>query len=214
MGAKATIVDYGRGNLFSIANACEHCDAEVEITESPSRVKRAERVILPGVGAFRDGMDGLRERDLLEPLKEFIATGKPFLGICLGMQMLLEGSEEFGSHEGLGLIPGRVLPIPRTDAQGRTHKIPHIGWNGVERPAEGRSWHGTVLDGLPQKSYFYFVHSFTAVPKEEKHRLADAWYGGRRVSAAIGIGNVFGTQFHPERSGPKGLMILRNFLRL
>src|SRR5208283_5616772 len=161
---RVTVIDYGMGNLLSVSRAMEHCGAEVLTTCDPERVAQAERLILPGVGAFADGMAGLRERRLIEPIREFARAGRPFLGICLGMQMMLDSSEEFGNHEGLGLVPGRVAAIPSTGVDGRPHKIPHIGWNKLLMPTPETSWENTILAGLSPGSSGYFVHSYAAVP--------------------------------------------------
>jgi glutamine amidotransferase len=178
----------------------------VLLTEDPDDVRRAERLVLPGVGAFADGMAGLNKRGLVEPLREFIATGRPFLGICVGMQVLLGESEEFGRHEGIGVIPGKVALIPR----GEGRKVPHIGWNRVQ-PAS--AWAGTPLEPLEAGTMLYFVHSYTCEPTHEAHRLADADYAGHRISAAIRKDNVVGVQFHPEKSGAAGLVVLARYLR-
>jgi glutamine amidotransferase len=174
----------------------------------------AELVILPGVGAFADGMAELRKRELVDALKRVASDNRPLLGICLGMQMLLDTGTEFGVHEGLGIIPGTVESIPAAGTGGQPHKIPHIGWNALVRPAKCATWEGSILAEVPEQSFVYFVHSFTPMPLHEEHRLADCYYGGQRISAAIRTGFVFGTQFHPEKSGPVGLHILRNFLAL
>jgi len=207
-----TVVDYGMGNLFSVRQALEHCGAEVCLTADPARVLASSRVVLPGVGAFADGMRGLRERGLVEPIRAYAARGGWFLGICLGMQMMLDASEEFGEHEGLGIIPGRVVPVPATTADGRPHRVPHIGWGDLRKPEPSRQWPGTLLAAVTEGASVYFVHSFTAQPGRDEHRLADCDYDGRRLSAVIGDGRVYGCQFHPEKSGETGLRIIRTFL--
>jgi glutamine amidotransferase len=212
MSQTVTIVDYGLGNIFSVSRAIEHFGAEVLLTDRPSKVLEAERLILPGVGAFANGMQGLRDRGLVEPLREYAKNDRPFLGICLGMQMMVDRSEEFGSHEGLGVLPGKVVRISGKDPQGGAMKIPHIGWNRLVMPERRATWDGTILEGLPEESGAYFVHSFSVVPEREEDRLADTWHGDYRVSAAIQRGNVSGCQFHPEKSGPIGLKIIGNFL--
>jgi glutamine amidotransferase len=136
------------------------------------------------------------------------------LGICVGMQMLMQIGEEFGEHEGLGVVPGRVRAIPGTRSDGTSHKIPHIGWSALDKPNGNTNWEGTILEGVAPGSTCYFVHSFTAEPADDSYRLADCDYHGRRISAALRAGNVSGTQFHPEKSGETGLRILRNFLAL
>jgi glutamine amidotransferase len=207
-----TVVDYGVGNLFSVRRALEHCGADVCLTSDPGRVAASSRLVLPGVGAFADGMRGLRERGLVEPIRAYAARGGRFLGICLGMQMMLEVSEEFGEHEGLGIMPGRVVPVPATTADGRRHRVPHIGWGDLRRADPARGWQGTLLAAVPEGASVYFVHSFTAQPDREEHRLADCDYDGRRLAAVVGTGEVCGCQFHPEKSGETGLRIIRAFL--
>lgn len=207
-----TIIDYGIGNLLSVARAFEHCGANIVLTDDPAKIIGADYLVLPGVGAFADGMSGLTERGLVEPIKDFAAKERPFLGICLGMQLMLDESEEFGANEGLGLMPGKVVAIPAVGSDGAPHKIPHIGWNEICEPV-GISWQGTLLDTSTEDSSFYFVHSFTAVPARHEYRLADCYYNGQLIAAAIRKGNLYGCQFHPEKSGMKGLTILHTFLR-
>lgn len=212
MNPEVVVVDYGLGNLFSVRKAFEHCGANVVLSSDPELVLRADRLVLPGVGAFRDGMAGLRERNLVEPVVAVARSGRPVLGICLGMQMLMSRSDEFGDYEGLGVVPGRVLAIPRTTADGAPLRIPHIGWSPLTPPQVESSWSGSILETTPAGAAVYLVHSFTAWPDQEAHRLADCWYGGRRISAAIRLDNVYGCQFHPEKSAQIGLAILRRFL--
>jgi imidazole glycerol-phosphate synthase subunit HisH len=203
---RVVVVDYGLGNLHSVVKALRHEGADVHVSEVPAEVERADRLVLPGVGAFADGMAGLRRRGLIDALHAHAATARPLLGICLGMQLLLGESEEFGRYDGLGIIDGKVELIPR--APGR--KVPHIGWNRIE-PA-GAGWAGSPLAALAPGTMMYFVHSYTAVPAHAAHRLADADYAGHRISAAVRKDAVVGTQFHPEKSGSAGLAILRSFL--
>lgn len=214
MNADVAVVDYGLGNLFSVQKALEHCGASVAITDDPGVIAQAPRIVLPGVGAFKDGMSGLRERNLVEPLLTFARSGRPLLGICLGMQMLLSRSEEFGDHAGLGIIAGRVIAIPRTTIDGRTHRIPHIGWSELYACEGGQTWQNTMLESIVPGTAVYLVHSYTAWPDDPSQRLADCRYGGHLISAAIRAGNVYGSQFHPEKSGPAGLEVLRKFLSL
>lgn len=206
-----TIVDYGIGNLFSVQRALENSGATVTLASDAAGIAAAQRLVLPGVGAFADGMKGLRERGLVEPLRDFAASGRPLLGICLGMQMLASGSEEFGAHEGLGLIPGKVAAIPPRTVDGAALKIPHIGWNALQ-PTAGAQWQGTPLQAIEPGTAVYLVHSFHVVPDAPADLLADCEYGGHRVTAAIGRGNIFGFQFHPEKSGPVGLAICHRFV--
>ncbi|MGQ0525778.1 MAG: imidazole glycerol phosphate synthase subunit HisH [Betaproteobacteria bacterium] len=214
MSRKVTIVDYGIGNLYSVTRAFEASGAAVRLTANHEHIEDAESVVLPGVGAFEDGMKGLAQRAQIEPIRRFIDTGRPFLGICVGMQLLLDVGEEFGEHAGLGIIPGRVQAIPNTGAGGEPHRIPHIGWNALLPPARHPDWSAGLLRGLPDKPAVYFVHSFAPVPSDDAHRLADCAYDGRIISAVIQSRNVLGCQFHPEKSGPIGLMIVQNFLEL
>jgi glutamine amidotransferase len=206
------VIDYGMGNLLSVRRGFEHCGAIVTVTDDPDAILSASRVVLPGVGAFGDGMAELRRRGLDGVLRDVAARGKPLLGICLGMQMLLDESDEFGKTAGLGLIPGRVIPIPATTVEGSLHKIPHIGWNELVLSPGQSDWKNTPLGDLMVGDAVYFVHSFMADPIDSRHRVADCLYGGIRVSAAIGRENVFGCQFHPEKSGQIGLKVLKRFL--
>lgn len=211
---EVTIVDYGIGNLFSVQRALETCGATVRLSSDPQIVAQAPRLVLPGVGAFEDGMAGLRERGLIEPLKRYAESGRPLLGICLGMQMLASASEEFGLHEGLGIVPGMVRAIPAVSTDSKAHKIPHIGWTGLIKPEGDADWHGTILESTAPGTAVYLVHSFAVVPSDAAHRLADCEYGGHRLCAALRKGKVFGAQFHPEKSGPAGLAMLKRFLSL
>jgi glutamine amidotransferase len=207
-----TVVDYGIGNLLSVARALEYCGARVRLADRAADIMGADLLVLPGVGAFADGMAELRGRKLDRAVVEFADSGKPLLGICLGMQMLLSASEEFGEHAGLDIIPGRVRAIPPIGADGRAHKIPHIGWNSLRFPQGTTTWHKTILRDTAPGTAVYFVHTYTAVPDNPAHRLADSVYDGQLISAAVRAGSVYGCQFHPEKSGPAGLEILAQFL--
>lgn len=208
---KVTVVDYGIGNLYSVQRACESCGAEVVLTADVEAIASAERLILPGVGAFADGMAGLRERRLVEPLRKFAASGRPMLGICLGMQLLADTSDEFGVHDGLGLIHGRVVQIPPTTTDGRRHHIPRVGWTALE-PVPTSSWDGTPLRTTERGASVYLVHSYHFVCDIPADVLAVSEYGGHQLVSAIRAQNVVGFQFHPERSGPEGLRILQTFV--
>jgi len=214
MNDKITVIDYGTGNLLSVIRAFEYWGTEVLITNSPRLIESSERLVLPGVGAFSAGMAGLNERGLIKPIQTFIESGRPFLGICLGMQLMLEGSEEFGVYEGLGLIPGKVVPIPSTGTNGKPHKIPHIGWNYLQLPLQRTSWDNTILKDLMYGRFVYFVHSYAVSPTYEEHTLANTFYDGYQICAVIKMNNIYGCQFHPEKSGPIGLKIIKNFLEL
>lgn len=206
------VIDYGMGNLLSVQRALEHCGATTLVTADPDAIFAAPRVVLPGVGAFGNGMAELRGQGLAEVVRKVAAQGTPLLGICLGMQMLLDESEEFCRTEGLGLIPGRVVSVPSTAIDGSPQKIPHIGWNALVLPHGCQGWRDTLLKKLLPGEAVYFVHSFMAVPTNPDHRIADCLYGGNSISAVIQSGNVFGCQFHPEKSGEVGLKVLRRFL--
>jgi len=209
--AKVVIIDYGVGNLLSVQRAVEECGSEAITSSEPDIIVQAERVILPGVGAFANAMNALKSLGLVEVIKAIAADGIPLLGICLGMQLLLDESEEYGLSKGLGIIPGRVLPVPALSSDGYSVKIPHIGWNSLV-VAEGAEWNETILKNLTPGDAVYFIHSFMAVPEDPGVRIADCYYGGNQVSAMIGRRNVFGCQFHPEKSQAIGLRILANFL--
>jgi imidazole glycerol-phosphate synthase subunit HisH len=209
---EVAVMDYGVGNLLSVRRALEHCGANVSVTADHQALLSAPRVILPGVGAFANAMAELHARGLDEVSKEIAARGIPLLGICLGMQMLLDESEEFGITAGLGLVAGRVVPVPTTTAEGKPHKIPHIGWNSLVLPVGRPNWTGSLMDKMGRDEAVYFVHTFMAPPDDPRDRLADCVYGGIQIPAMIERDNVFGCQFHPEKSGEVGLKILRAFL--
>lgn len=210
---KVTIVDYGLSNLLSVQHAFARFGAQTLLTSDPAEVLRADALVLPGVGAFRDGMAGLERLGLIEPIRQKAAAGTPLLGICLGMQMLFDESEEFGLHEGLGLIPGRVVKIPDTDVDGSPQRVPHISWEPLY-PGGGRAdFAGTALAQLRAGEECYFIHSYEAKPLQDADRLAYTTYGGRQICAAATHGSVLGCQFHPEKSGEVGLKIIEEFLK-
>jgi glutamine amidotransferase len=208
------IIDYGLGNLRSVFNALKFLGVEAVISDDPVLLNDAPGVILPGVGAFEDGMYGLRKKNLIRPLMDFAHSGRPFLGICLGMQLLMTRSFEFGEHEGLNLIPGDVIPFQNKLIDGQyNHKIPHMGWNSLHKA--GLEWPETILEGLKDGSEVYFVHSFYAMTKNPQHVLATTPYAGETFCSVSTNGkNVFGCQFHPEKSSNVGLKILENFVRI
>lgn len=211
---KVVVVDYGVGNLYSVQRALECCGIRnVCVSSELSDVLSADKLILPGVGAFADGMRGLNEKNLINSILRYAASGKPLLGICLGMQLLATCSEEFGMHEGLGLIPGKVLPIPMKAKSGAKLKIPYIGWATLQE-SYPEAWSASPLNNLGENEAIYLVHSFHVVPDSESNVLATYNYQGQIVTAAIKSGNVFGFQFHPEKSGPVGLKLMANFLSL
>ena len=199
------IVDYGVGNLFSLNSSLEMIGAESIVTADEAVLRGADKILLPGVGAFEDAAGKLRESGLADLLKELAQQGKPLLGICLGMQMLFEKSYEYGEHEGLGLIPGSVRPI--RDVIPADYKIPHIGWNALHFCREN-----PLFRYVQEGDCVYFVHSFYAADCED-HVVATAEYGAE-LTAAVAKGNVYGCQFHPEKSGSVGLKILKAFAEL
>lgn len=200
------VVDYGRGNLFSTGQALRHLGVEYEVAADPKTVGRAKRIVLPGVGAFGDCMEGLRARGLLEPLRLAAASGVPMLGICVGAQVMLEAGEEFGRHEGLGLVPGTVRRLPEGNGGPDAIRIPNVGW----RPLRTR---GGFLDGTPEGTMVYFVHSYAPFVDREEDVTATIAVNGVDVPVAFRRGNVVGFQFHPEKSGPVGLGLIARFAR-
>ena len=205
-----SIIDYGVGNLLSVKRGFEYCGATVNVTANPDEIYNAARVVLPGVGAFSSAMAQLCQRGLDTVVKEVASRGTPLLGICLGMQMLLSKSLEFGVTQGLGLIDGEVIPIPSLDIKGQPQKTPQIGWNPLVPPLE-TDWQETILQDVKLGESVYFVHSFMANPVDPSHRVADYIYGGNLITAAIHKDNIYGCQFHPEKSGRVGLKILKRF---
>jgi imidazole glycerol-phosphate synthase subunit HisH len=202
------VIDYGMGNLHSVSKAVERLGYSAVVTSDPSEIMRADGAILPGVGAFGDAMVNLRDTGLDRTTAEFAGSGKPLLGICLGMQLLFEKSEEHGMHEGLGLLPGEVVRF-RGD-----FKVPHMGWNRLEYHRSSPLLAGLGSDGLAgDADYVYFVHSYRALPGRAEDLIATTDYYGT-VTAIVGRDNVYGMQFHPEKSGSVGMQLLGNFLGL
>jgi glutamine amidotransferase len=209
-----TVIDYGIVNLRNIVRGLERVGARVRVSMDPDAVRQADRLVLPGVGAFAAGMAELSSRGLDHAVSEAARAGTPLLGICLGMQMLLDHSEENGSHSGLGILAGGVKAIPGEGAnRARRRKVPHIGWSALQYPPHRRHWQDSCLAGTQHGEFCYFVHSYMAVPENPAHILAQCSYEGLVVNAAIIQGNVTGLQFHPERSGPHGLKILEQFIK-
>lgn len=201
-----TIIDSGIANIASVTSAFRRLGAASRVTREPSELENAHAIVLPGVGAFADGMDSLRKCALVTPIKQAAARGTPILGICLGMQLLADASEEFGEHAGLGLVPGRVVQLqPGTTSE----RVPNIGWCDVEHREGSRLFAGT-----PAGRAFYFVHSFHMRCADEKDVSASITFGGVSVTAAVERGNVLGVQFHPEKSQDAGLGVMENFMRL
>ncbi len=199
------VIDYGAGNLQSVLHALHHLNAQhIRLVRAPADLQGATKIILPGVGAFGQGMEQLRHQGLIPPLIEAIEHGIPYLGICLGMQFLFEQSDEIGTHQGLGILQGHVQRFPSDPRL----KVPHVGWNqvAIDKPS-------ALLDGVADGDYFYFVHSHYCVPAHADDRLLSTDYG-KPFASAVQRANVYGVQFHPEKSQQLGLTILSNFLRL
>ncbi len=214
MTVRVKIVDYGMGNLHSVARALEKVGAEPELASTPEAIVSADLLILPGVGAFEPCVANLRGAGLDEPVLEFVRSGRPFMGICVGMQLLFDYSTEFGRHEGLGLIAGRVDAIP-LNSGGNARKVPHIGWSELLVPEKRAGWSDTLLrSAQPGVTSAYFVHSYSCVPADAADRLADVDYLGYDICAAVQKDNITGFQCHPEKSGPAGLKIMEHFVSL
>tara|TARA_R110002072_G_scaffold303018_1_gene491371 strand:+ start:18720 stop:19361 length:642 start_codon:yes stop_codon:yes gene_type:complete len=213
MHTAVTIIDYGIGNLRSVISAFDHLNIEVSLASKPSEVLNANRLILPGVGAFGDAAKELRSKDLNKVIIEFINDKKPFLGICVGMQLMLSASEEFGSHAGLDIISGNVTRIPTTPLIEGPHKVPHVGWNALSISKQ-KNINYEFFKGIDDGDSTYFVHSYMGIPTDEANVLAGVDYNGYRIPAVIGRNDCFGCQFHPEKSGPVGLQFLKNFASL
>ena len=211
---RVAVVDYGLGNLYSVKQACRQVGLRAGITSSKNDIRDADAVILPGVGAFGDAMETLHRLDLVGPLKDAAASGRPLIGICLGLQLLMTESFEFGRHAGLDLISGPVVKFEEpADSSGRPLKVPQVGWNGIFRK-DGSSgpdpWDRGPLEGLPDGEYMYFVHSFYVKPEDEGLVLSRSGYGNVEFCSSLRKGNVFACQFHPERSGRQGLKVYQN----
>lgn len=198
------VIDYDAGNIKSVEKAMALLGQQVEVTREPELIRSADKVILPGVGSFGDAMGKIRQYGLDEVIRQVVEEGIPFLGICLGLQLLFERSDEAPGVSGLGILKGEILRIPDTSGL----KIPHIGWNSLEFPREGR-----LFRGLPEESYVYFVHSYYLKAADEKIVTAAAEYGVK-IHASVEKDCVFACQFHPEKSGDAGLQILQNFVEL
>ena len=207
---RVAVVDYGVGNLFSIKRALEHLGAEVVISDDVELLSKEQKIILPGVGSFEKGMYELKKRGLDKMLKESAEKGNTILGICLGMQLLMSKSYEYGEHEGLNLIEGKVVLFPK----GGSDKIPHVGWNSLKDPIGKTLSQATIFNSIKNNAFVYFVHSYMVVPEHDNDIISLTEYADVSYCSAIQNGSVMGCQFHPELSSEIGLKVLNNFLHI
>ncbi len=210
----AAIIDFGMGNLYSVARACQVVGLTPVITSSPSQVNEADAVILPGVGAFESAMEYLREYHLIESIEQVIQQKKPFLGICLGLQLLMTESYEFGKHRGLDIIQGSVIRFENKSGKNGRLKVPHIGWSSIFCPKREETWKNSPLSRLKNGTHMYFVHSYYVVPSQSSIIGSLSCYGDIEFCSSVKGENLFGCQFHPERSGPLGLAIYQDWATL
>ena len=208
------VIDYGVGNLLSVKRGLEYCGVKAIITSKPEDIINATKIILPGVGAFKNAMQSLESLGLVKVIQEVANRKIDLLGICLGMQLLLDESNEFGLTKGLGLIPGRVVAIPLKNNEGIINKIPHIGWSKLINPEENSDWNEGILKTIESGDSFYFIHSYMALTNNNKYTIAHCLYGSEKIPAVIQRNRIIGCQFHPEKSGEVGLKILREFCEL
>jgi len=205
---KVVIIDYQLGNLFSVKHACDNVGIDSEISTDIAKLASADALILPGVGAFKEAMNNLQSLGLENPIKDAILRGKPFFGVCLGLQMLFTESEEFGNHKGLGLIEGKIRKFPYKTEFSDNIKVPQIGWNQIKGT---KDWRNTPLEGLSDMEYMYFVHSYYADASNPSDIITKTTYEGLEYCSAILKDNLFATQFHPEKSAANGLSIYKNW---
>lgn len=205
---KVAIIDYQLSNLFSVKHAFDYLKIDSEITSDKSIISKCDAAILPGVGAFGDAMNNLRQLNLIELIKEFVSTDKLFMGVCLGMQLLFSESEEFGIHQGLNLIKGKVKKFSSKE---RIIKVPQIGWNQILKPND--SWNNSPLKNIKNSEFMYFVHSYFCLPDDNSVILSETVYENIQYCSSLLKDNVFATQFHPEKSGQEGIKIYRDWLK-
>ena len=207
------ILDYGHGNLYSINQACIQVGYTPIISSCQSDIINADSLILPGVGAFKVAMDLLLKKELIEPIFEFVKKGNYMMGVCLGMQLLFETSQEFGINKGLGLIKGTVEKFP-SEINDKKIRVPHIGWNNIIKNNQKKNWNSTPLFNISEENHFYFIHSYYAKPVDQQNILSISNYQDIQFCSSVQKDNVFGFQFHPEKSAQQGLTIYKNFLKL
>jgi len=210
---KITVIDYGMGNLFNVVRAFEALECDVSITNNFKDIVNADKLLLPGVGAFEDGINDLKTSNLDSAIKEFSVTGRPLMGICLGMQLLMSMSKENGRHDGLNLIEGDVIKFNEPNEKSSKYKIPQIGWNKLLENKLNK-WPGSILEGIENNAYMYFLHSYYVNPKDKKIVISETSYGQNLFCSVLQKNQIIGCQFHPERSGEIGLKILKNFIEL
>ncbi len=204
------IVDFNSGNLFSVERACQYVGLNPVITSDPKILMKADGMILPGVGAFGEAISNLRRLDLEFPIRDYVGSGRPFMGVCLGLQLLFSESVEFGNHKGLGLLDGTVAKFPRETASGEKLRVPHIGWSTIE-PAQ--DWKNTPLEDVSPGRHMYFVHSYYVVPSKKENVLSKTVYEGIDFCSSVRSGNIFAFQFHPEKSSEDGLKVYKSWAR-
>ncbi len=210
------VIDYQMGNLFSVVRACKQVGLLPVITSDPAVIQSSDAMVLPGVGAFGDAMQNLVRLDLVSSIRDFIASGRPFMGVCLGLQLLMTESEEFGHHSGLDIIQGRVVKFSTTGQDGRTVKVPQVGWNRIYLPAQtGKTaWQDSLLHGIREGEFMYFIHSFYTIPDDVRMAASFTNYEGTEYCSSVAWNNVFACQFHPEKSSTEGMKIYENFASL
>ena len=212
LSKKITIIDYGCGNILNLARAIKFIGYEVDITHDKNKIINSSYVILPGVGAFGNAMKQIEKYNLHNTILEYAKSNKPLLGICLGMQILLTVSHEFGVHKGLGLIEGKVIKI--SNEKNKEIKIPHMGWNEIYPNNNKKEWKNKILKNSSIGKSFYFVHSFVCITKDRQSTIAICDYSGISIPAVVSVKNIFGCQFHPEKSGDNGLAMFKNFCEI
>lgn len=208
---KIIIVDYGMGNILSVQRAFEKYCSNVLLSSDKDEILSADKLVLPGVGAFGRAMEELEKRNLIEVIKTFVKLNKPLLGICLGMQLLFDEGYEFGKFKGLGIISGSVISIINSKNKHKNLKVPHIGWSNLHISKNENDSMLNFKNLIRKNDYFYFVHSYIGKPKSENHLLAYSYYVNEKIPAIVGKNMVLGYQFHPEKSGENGLKLIRNF---
>lgn len=207
---KIAIIDYQLSNLFSVKHAFDYLKVDSEITSDKAVIANSDATVIPGVGAFGDAMKNLKNLGLIDPIKQFISSGRPFMGVCLGMQLLFSESEEFGIHQGLNIIKGKVIKFASKD---RKIKVPQIGWNQIFKP-DKISWNNSPLKNIKSYEFMYFVHSYCVVPQDRSIILSETTYESIKYCSSLLSKNIFATQFHPEKSGPAGIKIYRDWISL